>query len=147
MFERIVRPKQRTESSRIPETQRFATVELDIYMIVLAGGFVRVDDANAARHPQVQHCRACVGLEQQVLCAAPERLNNLPGQFLVEDVARGVTYGRPRIGFVSNLDPGPVDDALTTPDYWVRHVREPVLADLLRIVDDLAGLGTPTFPL
>lgn len=43
-----------------------------------------------------------------------------------ERIARDVTYARPRLGFVSCLRPGVVDEALATPDYWVRHVREPV---------------------
>jgi acyl transferase domain-containing protein/NADPH-dependent curcumin reductase CurA/acyl carrier protein len=33
---------------------------------------------------------------------------------------------RPRVGFVSNLEPGPADEALATSSYWARHVREPV---------------------
>ena len=42
------------------------------------------------------------------------------------EVARSISYTSPRLGFVSNLQPGPVSDELTRPDYWVRHVREPV---------------------
>ncbi|MGC5365695.1 type I polyketide synthase [Streptomyces sp. DT24] len=43
------------------------------------------------------------------------------------EVAAKVTYHRPRLPLVSNITgqlAGP--DELTTPDYWVRHVREPV---------------------
>lgn len=42
------------------------------------------------------------------------------------DAVRGATLATPRLGFVSGLTGGPVRDELTDPDYWVRHVREPV---------------------
>ncbi len=41
-------------------------------------------------------------------------------------VARTVSYHAPASGFISNLDPGPATAAIATPDYWIRHVREPV---------------------
>ncbi|MBA0054242.1 type I polyketide synthase, partial [Streptomyces sp. AJS327] len=42
-------------------------------------------------------------------------------------VASGVTYRPPRIPLVSNVTGAPIpDEELCTPDYWVRHVREPV---------------------
>ena len=61
-----------------------------------------------------------------------------------EAVARGLEYHEPRIGLVSAVtgeiaDPGLVCD----PEYWVRHVRRPVLfADAVRA---LAGAGVSTF--
>ncbi len=42
------------------------------------------------------------------------------------EVARSIRYRRPEIPFLSNLEPGPVDEAIATPDYWIRHVRQPV---------------------
>lgn len=42
------------------------------------------------------------------------------------DVVRGARFERPRVGFVSTSRPGRADEALVDPDYWVRHVREPV---------------------
>ncbi|MEU5214229.1 type I polyketide synthase, partial [Streptomyces sp. NPDC020742] len=44
-----------------------------------------------------------------------------------DEVARGVRYAPPRIPVVSNLTGKPAADAdLTSPEYWVRQVREPV---------------------
>jgi acyl transferase domain-containing protein len=41
-------------------------------------------------------------------------------------VAASVRYSAPRLSFVSALTGGPVGDQVATPEYWVRHVREPV---------------------
>ena len=41
-------------------------------------------------------------------------------------LAEGVHFDAPQIGFVSCLTGGPVNRELTNPDYWVRHVAEPV---------------------
>ncbi len=41
-------------------------------------------------------------------------------------VAGRITYARPRVPIVSTVTGTPVSDELTTPDYWVRQVREPV---------------------
>ncbi|MGV9314065.1 type I polyketide synthase [Streptomyces sp. NPDC003691] len=42
------------------------------------------------------------------------------------EVASTLSYGAPRIPFVSTLTGLPVTDELTDPVYWVRQVREPV---------------------
>ncbi|MFE3329875.1 type I polyketide synthase, partial [Streptomyces sp. NPDC059176] len=43
------------------------------------------------------------------------------------EIARGVSYAPPRLTVISNLTGEPAADAdLTSPDYWVRHVREAV---------------------
>ncbi|WP_435882329.1 type I polyketide synthase [Streptomyces kronopolitis] len=43
------------------------------------------------------------------------------------EIARGVRYAPPRVPVISNLTGEPAADAdLTSPDYWVRHVREAV---------------------
>lgn len=41
-------------------------------------------------------------------------------------VARQITYHRPHLRLVSNLTGQVISDAIATPDYWVRHIRQPV---------------------
>jgi acyl transferase domain-containing protein len=41
-------------------------------------------------------------------------------------VAEGLTYHPPALPLVSNLTGGAAPDEITTADYWVRHVRQPV---------------------
>nr|VFK24452.1 MAG: malonyl CoA-acyl carrier protein transacylase [Candidatus Kentron sp. MB] len=43
-----------------------------------------------------------------------------------EEVAQSVTYTRPRIPLCSNVTGEIVTDEVTNPDYWIRHVRQPV---------------------
>ncbi len=43
-----------------------------------------------------------------------------------EQVAQEVTYSRPRISLISNVTGGLVTAEIATPDYWCRHVRQPV---------------------
>ncbi|MGX7825919.1 SDR family NAD(P)-dependent oxidoreductase [Actinokineospora sp. 24-640] len=54
-----------------------------------------------------------------------------------------VSYGRARLPIVSTVTGRPVDPAeMSTPDYWVTHVREPVrFLDAVRTLD-AAGAGT-----
>ncbi len=42
------------------------------------------------------------------------------------EVAGGVSFSEPRLPIISNLTGEPVSRALCSPEYWVRHVREPV---------------------
>ncbi len=44
-----------------------------------------------------------------------------------EQIANEVTYSAPQIRLCSNLTGQWVTDEITTPDYWCRHVRQPVL--------------------
>lgn len=41
-------------------------------------------------------------------------------------VAQEMSYAFPQIDLVSNLTGQPVTDEITTPNYWVQHIREPV---------------------
>ncbi|MBB4689251.1 acyl transferase domain-containing protein/NADPH:quinone reductase-like Zn-dependent oxidoreductase/short-subunit dehydrogenase/acyl carrier protein [Amycolatopsis jiangsuensis] len=52
-------------------------------------------------------------------------------------VAQSLTYHRPTVPLVSGLTGAPVTDEVCDPDYWVRHVREPV-----RFADSLSSLRT-----
>ncbi|NER24035.1 MAG: type I polyketide synthase [Symploca sp. SIO1C2] len=41
-------------------------------------------------------------------------------------IAQEVTYSKPRIPIISNVTGQQVEDEIATPQYWVRHVRQPV---------------------
>ncbi|AOX01783.1 short-chain dehydrogenase [Moorena producens PAL-8-15-08-1] len=43
-----------------------------------------------------------------------------------EAVAQELTYSKPRIPIISNVTGQQADDEIATPQYWVRHVRQPV---------------------
>jgi microcystin synthetase protein McyG len=45
---------------------------------------------------------------------------------LYEPIASQVTYCRPHLDIISNVTGQLITDAIATPAYWVRHVREPV---------------------
>jgi acyl transferase domain-containing protein/acyl carrier protein len=42
------------------------------------------------------------------------------------EIARWVKLAAPRIALVSNVTGAPASDEVLTPDYWARHIREPV---------------------
>lgn len=42
----------------------------------------------------------------------------------IEAVARSLTLNRPKIPLISNVTGGFVDDEVTRPDYWARHLRQ-----------------------
>ena len=52
-----------------------------------------------------------------------------------EAVAKNVTYASPRLNLISNVTGQPVQQEVTQPLYWVRHVREAV-----RFADGMAAL-------
>ncbi|MFB7630841.1 type I polyketide synthase [Streptomyces sp. NPDC056149] len=52
------------------------------------------------------------------------------------DVVAGLTFHRPSLPLVSNLTGEPAGDEITTPDYWVRHVRGTV-----RFADGITALA------
>ncbi|NES18400.1 MAG: SDR family NAD(P)-dependent oxidoreductase [Symploca sp. SIO3E6] len=43
-----------------------------------------------------------------------------------ETVAKQVTYGQPRIPLISNVTGKQVGEEITTAEYWVNHIRQPV---------------------
>ena len=57
-------------------------------------------------------------------------------------VAHRVTYQRPRLRVVSNVTGLLADEQIATPDYWCRHLREPV--QFARGIATLAELGVDT---
>ncbi len=42
------------------------------------------------------------------------------------DAIRDLTFHQPRIPLISNLTGQPADEAITTPEYWAQHIRQPV---------------------
>lgn len=46
-----------------------------------------------------------------------------------ETVAKQLTYNQPRIPLISNLSGQQVDSQITTAEYWVNHIRQPVQFD------------------
>ncbi|MFF4523116.1 SDR family NAD(P)-dependent oxidoreductase [Streptomyces bluensis] len=60
-------------------------------------------------------------------------------------VTATLTHHRPRIPFVSAATGAPAGDDLASPEYWVRHLREPVrFADAVRTLTG-AGAGADAF--
>ncbi len=58
-------------------------------------------------------------------------------------VARTVTFHRPSLPVISNVTGELADELLATPDYWCRHLREPV--QFAQGMATIAGLGIDTF--
>ncbi|MEK2477968.1 type I polyketide synthase [Streptomyces noursei] len=57
-------------------------------------------------------------------------------------VAAGIAFHPPRIPVLSNVTGLPADERLTTPDYWVRHIRRPVrFLDSVRYLDGAGVTG------
>ncbi|MBE9170244.1 type I polyketide synthase [Pleurocapsales cyanobacterium LEGE 06147] len=60
-----------------------------------------------------------------------------------ESVAREIDYWEPRLPLISNLTGQPAGKALATPEYWCRHLLEPV--NFVASFDTLKGLGYRRF--
>ncbi len=58
-------------------------------------------------------------------------------------VAESVTYHRPQLPVISNVTGALADEALTTPAYWRRHLREPV--QFAQGMATIAALGIDAF--
>ena len=55
-----------------------------------------------------------------------------------EEVCRTATFAAPKIGIVSNVRGHVIADEIATPQYWRRHLREPVrFADGMQSLDQL----------
>ncbi|MCB9896965.1 MAG: SDR family NAD(P)-dependent oxidoreductase [Planctomycetes bacterium] len=98
--------------------------------LVLSGSAARVADVTARLQSDGVRCKPL-----DVSHAFHSPLMD-PMLAAFADVARGLTLHAPQLGFVSCVDPRPVRDELTTPEYWVRHVREPV-----RFVEGMTALA------
>ena len=51
-------------------------------------------------------------------------------------IARGITFNAPQLPCISNLSGKLIDADITQPEYWIRHVREPV-----QFADGIAALA------
>ncbi len=56
-------PKQRSESTRVPESQRFTVVETYVDVIMFCSRLERVNYAYAARHAEMQYRTSLVGIK------------------------------------------------------------------------------------
>ncbi len=107
MRERLCTPQEATEASRIAKTQSLARVELDVEMVVHAGGRALVDDKDAARHTEVHDCSTVVRVYQQVLGAAIDRADRSTPQSVL-DASR---YGPPEPAVAHDDAPDcPIDE-------------------------------------
>ncbi|MNF63544.1 hypothetical protein D3C84_452500 [compost metagenome] len=108
-------PQQGAETARIVEPQQLAVGELDVHVIVLLGRGADVQHPQAAGHAKVQDGGAKIGLQQQVLGAAADPVDDEIHQLL--DLARH----------------GPAQPAI--PDHHSGHLdagepgRDPLAAD------------------
>lgn len=129
--------------------------------------FARVQQA-LAHHPEVTHA-AENEPELQVVAGPPEALSAFveamrqegcrverlatshafhspmmePMLAAFTEVAQTVTFHPPRVGFISSLTGEVVGEALCTPSYWVRQIRETVRFE--RAARTLGSLGANLF--
>jgi acyl transferase domain-containing protein len=90
-------------------------------------GHVVVSGEQTAVARIAQQC-AADGIAVQALAVSHAFHSHLMDPILdeFERKVRAVPLATPRIGFVSGLRGGLVSNEITTPDYWRRHLREPV---------------------
>jgi hypothetical protein len=97
-------PEHGAKAARIAHSQNLLA-ENDVYMVMLAGLRAWGDQAQAARHPQVQDQMAAAAVQQQILastadrphlaaCKRPYRLRHAPAQAWLAHRNRGdrLTY-------------------------------------------------------
>lgn len=85
------------------------------------------------------------GIETHPLAVSRAFHSPLMGPMLPEfaRLVREVSLAPPQIGLISNLSGDLASDDIATPEYWVRHVREPV--SFAPGMDTLARLGVDVF--
>ena len=101
-------------------------------------GEIAVAALNGPRHTVISGRRALVRKVGAELEAEGIRVRSLevshafhsplmePVLAAFEEVAREVEYSPPRLGLISNVSGGWAGSEVATPEYWTRHVRQPV---------------------
>jgi acyl transferase domain-containing protein len=120
----------------------FAGEQVVISAITSHRDRVSIAAVNGARHIVISGERRSVAaivasLEAQGITARELNVSHAFHSPLTEpvldpfrSVAKSISYTRPKIGFVSCVSGDLVQDEVTDPEYWVRHIRVPVRFDL-----------------
>ncbi|WP_284748673.1 type I polyketide synthase [Amycolatopsis sp. RTGN1] len=104
-----------------------------------------VVSGEAAAASEIEQHFAALGRRTRRLTVSHAFHSPLMDPMLAEfaQVAGRITYARPQLPIISTVTGRSVTDELTTPDYWVRQVREPVR--FAAAVAALADAGTTRF--
>lgn len=105
--------------------------------VVIAGA----PDAVATAEAALQHANLETRPLKIYVASHSPLMEPILEQFMA--VARRITYQPPRLPVVSNLTGAVADKELTTPEYWGRHLREPV--QFAQGMATLITLGVDTF--
>ena len=89
MSQGLLAEEEAAEPPRIAKPQRAAAVEQNVEVIVDAGRRVVIDDEHAARHAEVNNCRAVIRADQQVLGAPPDRVDAPAAQPALDTARNG----------------------------------------------------------